>query len=74
MLSVSKTGTCFVNAKVGLKHSEYYIFSDVKATIDGTIQAEIYKKYPQADVQFRHCRGLCSYYAEKGGILIGCEC
>ena len=35
---------------------------------------EIYKKYPQADVQFRHCRGLCSYYAEKGGILIGCEC
>lgn len=42
MLSVSKTGTCFVNAKVGLKYSEYYIFSDVKATIDGTIQAEIY--------------------------------
>lgn len=42
MLSVSKTGTCFVYAKVGLKYSEYYIFSDVKATIDGTIQAEIY--------------------------------
>ena len=42
MLSVSKTGTCFVHAKVGLKYSEYYIFNDVKATIDGTIQAEIY--------------------------------
>lgn len=42
MLSVSKTGTCFVYAKVGLKYSEYYIISDVKATIDGTIQAEIY--------------------------------
>ena len=39
-----------------------------------SLQAEIYKKYPQADVQFRHCRGLCSYYAERGGILLGCEC
>ena len=42
LLSVSKTGTCMVDAKVGLKQSEYYIFDDVKATIDGTIQAEIY--------------------------------
>ena len=39
------------------------------AALAESIQAEIYKKYPQADVQFRHCRGLCSYYAEKGGIL-----
>ena len=27
---------------MGLKRSEYYIFGDVKATIDGTIQGEIY--------------------------------
>lgn len=42
LLSVSKTGTCMVDAKVSLKQSAYYIFDDVKATIDGTIQAEIY--------------------------------
>lgn len=41
-IAVSKTGTCTVDAKVGLKRSEYYIFGDVKATIDGTIQGEIY--------------------------------
>lgn len=41
-VAVSKTGTCTVDAKVGLKRSEYYIFGDVKATIDGTIQGEIY--------------------------------
>lgn len=41
-LAVSKTGTCIVNTNVKLKQSEYYIFDDVKATIDGTIQAEIY--------------------------------
>lgn len=27
----------------------------------------------QADVQIHHCKGLCSYYAEKGGLLIGFE-
>lgn len=39
-----------------------------------SLQQAIYEKYPQADVQFHHCRGLCSYYAERGGILVGCEC
>lgn len=28
---------------------------------------------PGADVQIAECRGLCSYYAEKGGLLIGFE-
>ena len=27
----------------------------------------------QADVQIHRCRGLCSYYAEKGGLLVGFE-
>jgi fatty acid-binding protein DegV len=27
----------------------------------------------QADVQIHRCKGLCSYYAEKGGLLIGFE-
>lgn len=28
---------------------------------------------PQADVMLHICRGLCSYYAEKGGMLVGFE-
>lgn len=28
---------------------------------------------PQTDVKIHPCRGLCSYYAEKGGLLIGFE-
>ena len=28
---------------------------------------------PQVDVQIHACRGLCSYYAEKGGLLVGFE-
>lgn len=29
--------------------------------------------FPQADVQIGECRGLCSYYAENGGLLVGFE-
>ncbi len=34
-----------------------------------TIQAT----FPAADIQISKCLGLCSYYAEKGGLLIGYE-
>ena len=30
-------------------------------------------KYPDCDVKIRENRGLCSYYAEEGGLLIGYE-
>lgn len=33
----------------------------------------IKNELPEADVQFHPCRGLCSYYAEKGGLLVGFE-
>lgn len=28
---------------------------------------------PRTDVKIHRCRGLCSYYAEKGGLLVGFE-
>ncbi len=33
----------------------------------------ILKEFPQVDVKITVCRGLCSYYAEKGGLLVGFE-
>lgn len=33
----------------------------------------ILKKHPQSDILVHACRGLCSYYAEKGGLLVGFE-
>lgn len=30
--------------------------------------------YPDADIESYPARGLCSYYGERGGIIIGCEC
>ena len=30
--------------------------------------------YPNAHVDIHPCTGLCSYYAERGGMIIGYEC
>lgn len=36
--------------------------------------AELIKRdFPDADIALRGCRGLCSFYAERGGILVGFE-
>lgn len=37
------------------------------------LQATILGDFPQVDLDIYHCRGLCSYYAEKGGLLVGFE-
>ena len=33
----------------------------------------IHTQFPLVDAQIHMCRGLCSYYAEKGGLLVGFE-
>ncbi len=38
------------------------------------IKEAILQKFTEAKVFISECRGLCSFYAEEGGILIGCEC
>ena len=30
-------------------------------------------QFPQVEIKIHPCRGLCSYYAEKGGLLVGYE-
>lgn len=37
--------------------------------LKGMILAEL----PKVDITIQKCRGLCSYYAEKGGLLVGFE-
>lgn len=37
------------------------------------VKNALHQKYPQADIKIYPAHGLCSYYAEKGGILVGCE-
>ena len=40
--------------------------------------AQIFKNlilsvFPKSDIKIRHCTGLCSFYAERGGMIIGVE-
>lgn len=37
------------------------------------LAAEIKKRWPSADVDIMPCGGLCSYYAEQSGLIIGYE-
>ena len=37
------------------------------------LKERIQSHIPQADVEISTCRGLCSYYAEKGGLLVAYE-
>ena len=38
-----------------------------------TIKQALIKEFGKIDIDIYECRGLCSFYAEKGGILIGFE-
>ncbi len=38
-----------------------------------TLKGMIKLRYPDADVEVHPLKGLCSFYAEKGGILVGFE-
>ena len=38
-----------------------------------TLRDTLAERYPQAEIQVYAARGLCSFYAEKGGLLIGFE-
>lgn len=35
------------------------------------LKEAIHQVYPDADVNINQCTGLCSYYAEEGGLIIG---
>lgn len=45
--------------------------ANVKAAVE--MSALIREVYPNADVQLHECGGLCCFYAERGGLLVGYE-
>lgn len=62
MSQVQKLG--FTRGKLRISHIE-------NPGLAETLVQLLKKAYPQADVLMYPARGLCSYYAEKGGILLG---
>lgn len=56
----------YSGGKVRIRHTENYRAAEL-------LRQTIAEKYPIADVRVAVNRGLCSYYAEYGGLLVGFE-
>lgn len=64
-----------------IKEMKRWGFSGQKVRIDHVLyekgakelQEMILKEFPNSDIQVAPCRGLCSYYAERGGLMVGFE-
>ena len=39
----------------------------------GALAASLRERSPEADIEILPCAGLCSYYAERGGVIVGFE-
>lgn len=52
--------------KIRISHCQNYEFAT-------SIKEALVKEFGTIDVEIYECRGLCSFYAEKGGVLIGFE-
>lgn len=56
----------YQGGKIALAHCENLPFAT-------TLSQAVREVYPAADIEIYETRGLCSFYAERGGILLGFE-
>ena len=56
----------FAGGKIALAHCENEAFAK-------TVAEAVRDRYPGAKITIYETRGLCSFYAEQGGILLGFE-
>lgn len=57
----------------GLSKGKVWIAHCMNAPAAQKLKEMILAKFSQVKVQIHSCKGLCSYYAEKGGLLVGFE-
>lgn len=62
---ITKAG--FQNGKVRISHVENLELAE-------KLRIALMERFPEAEILIYKARGLCSYYAERGGILVGVEC
>ncbi len=60
-------------ADMGLSHGKVRINHCCNKAAALRLKERISRQMPETDVEISQCRGLCSYYAEKGGLLVGFE-
>lgn len=60
--------------EAGYEGGRIYIAHCLNLSFAERIRQAILDKYPKASILIYETKGLCSFYAEKGGILLACEC
>lgn len=60
--------------KAGFKGGKVRICHVENEALSAQIADAIQKEFGNVDLRYFPTRGLCSYYAERGGIILGCEC
>ena len=59
--------------ELGWKGGRVRIAHNENAAMADSLVSALHAVYDKLDVAIERCRGLCSYYAEKGGLLVGFE-
>jgi fatty acid-binding protein DegV len=59
--------------KAGLSKGKVQIAHCLNEAAADALKGLINREFPQVKVAIHSCLGLCSYYAEKGGLLVGFE-
>ena len=59
--------------KLGFKGGKVRISHCLTLDVAEKVKDMILNAFPKSDVRINNCTGLCSYYAERGGFIIGFE-
>lgn len=59
--------------KQGWNGSKVYIHHCMNQSAAEELKAALLEKFPNAEIEIGVLRGLCSYYAEVGGVLVAYE-
>ncbi len=59
--------------EAGCRNGKIHIAHCFNAEAAEKLKKKLYIELPRAQVQLHKCAGLCSFYAEKGGLLVGYE-
>ena len=71
----AKSLTAILNhlKEAGLRRGKVRIAHCMNGSAAEKLRQMILTELQEVDVQIQKCRGLCSYYAERGGLLVGFE-
>ena len=59
--------------KLGFKGGKLRISHCENSNAAETFKNMVLSVFPKSNIKIRHCTGLCSFYAERGGMILGFE-